>query len=353
MNTFRQIPLHMLLLAGLVAPLAAEPKTAPGTRVTASSEAVAYAGLNVGSRAAHAVAGLADGVGVQVGFIDPSGPSFGKVEEGDILTRLDDQVLFNAEQFRALVRTHQPGDKVKLTLLRGAEPQLIELKLGTRQVARSEAPALRKDASPQANSAAKAAAPGRSRVIINGNAIEIDPNGSAVQVGPSQAITIGPDAFQGLPPGIRKQLEDLGFSPGLMPSAPAPRARAQAPAADALAVAPPSGSSSSHSFSFSFGNGASSTSNSVASDGEGTVSLETKDGKKHAVIKDADGKTLFDGEVTTPEQLKAMPPDLRRRLKIVEGKGFSIPGFPLSPSPSPKTTPAEEPQKKYDPKQGA
>ena len=353
MNTFRQIPLHMLLLAGLVAPLSAEPKASSGPRVTASSEAVAYAGFNVGSRAAQAVAGLADGVGVQVGFIDPSGPSFGKVEEGDILTRLDDQVLFNAEQFRALVRTHQPGDKVKLTLLRGAEPQLIELKLGTRQVARSEAPALRKDASPQANSAAKAAAPGRSRVIINGNAIEIDPNGSAVQVGPSQAITIGPDAFQGLPPGIRKQLEDLGFSPGLMPSAPAPRARAQAPAADALAVAPPSGSSSSHSFSFSFGNGASSTSNSVASDGEGTVSLETKDGKKHAVIKDADGKTLFDGEVTTPEQLKAMPPDLRRRLKIVEGKGFSIPGFPLSPSPSPKTTPAEEPQKKYDPKQGA
>ena len=347
MNTFRQIPLHMLLLAGLVAPLAAEPKAAPGARVATSSEAIAYAGLNVVARAGQAAAGLADGVGVQVGFIDPSGPSFSKIEEGDILTRLDDQVLFNAEQFRALVRTHQPGDKVKLTLLRGAEPQLIELKLGTRQVARSEAPAVRKDASPQANSAAKAAAPGRSRVTINGNAIEIDPNGSAVQVGPSQAITIGPDALQGLPPGIRKQLEDLGFSPGLMPSAP--RARAPASAADALAAVPPS-----HSFSFSFGNGAAATSNSVASDGEGTVSLETKDGKKRAVIKDADGKTLFEGEVTTPEQLKAMPPDLRRRLKIVEGKGFSIPGFLDRRAPgNAAPAPAEEPQKKFDPKQGA
>jgi hypothetical protein len=187
MNTFRQIPLHMLLLAGLVAPLAAEPKTAPGTRVTASSEAVAYAGLNVGSRAAQAVAGLADGVGVQVGFIDPSGPSFGKVEEGDILTRLDDQVLFNAEQFRALVRTHQPGDKVKLTLLRGAEPQLIELKLGTRQVARSEAPALRKDASPQANSAAKAAAPGRSRVVMPSRSTPTAPRCRSGLVRPSRS----------------------------------------------------------------------------------------------------------------------------------------------------------------------
>jgi hypothetical protein len=333
MNSLRQMPLHMLLLAGFVGPLAAEDRkpAEPAAPATASSsESVAYAGLNVGARpAGQEVPGLTAGVGVHVGFIDPAGPSFGKVEEGDVLTRLDDQVLFNAEQFRALVRTHQPGDKVKLTLVREGSPQVVELTLGKRKVARAEAPAARAGAAP--------AAPGRSRVTINGNAVDIDPNGAPVQVGPSHAITIGPDSL--LPPEIRRQLEDLGFAPGQFPRASAGRA--------ADAVAPPAtGRSSSHAFSFSFGNGASSSSRSVASDGEGTVSLEEKDGKKHAVVKDRDGRTLFDGEVTSKEQLEKLPADIRRRLKLVEGKGFTIPGSAAPTAP-------EEPKKKFDPKQGA
>ena len=87
----------------------------------------------------------------------------------------------------------------------------------------------------------------------------------------------------------------------------------------------------------------------MASDGEGTVSLEEKDGKKRAVVKDRDGKTLFDGDVTDKDSVEKLPADLRRRLKLVEGKGFTLPGFPLSPAPAP----SEEPKKKFDPKQGA
>jgi hypothetical protein len=331
MNTFRQIPLHMILLAGLVGPLAAEDKPAPSARAAASAEAVAYAGLNVAARpglAGQAIAGLPDDVGLQVGFLDPAGPSVGKIEEGDILTRLDDQVLFNAEQFRALVRMHKPGDKVKVTLVRGAEPQVVELTLGTRKVAREAAPARAR--------ARLAEAPSGSRTL---------------QVGPGQVLTIGPDAV--LPPEIRQQLEALGLAAGAA-AAPAPR-RSQAQAAEDSSArsAPPVGMSSSHSFSFSFGSNLGSSSHSMASDGDGSVSLEEKDGKKRAIIKDSSGKTLFDGEVTTPEQLKAMPAELRRRLKLVEGKGFTIPGFPDRGAPgNAAPAPAEEP-KKFDPKQGA
>jgi hypothetical protein len=89
----------------------------------------------------------------------------------------------------------------------------------------------------------------------------------------------------------------------------------------------------------------------MASDAEGTVSLEEKDGKKHAVVKDRDGKTLFDGDVTDKAAVEKLPADVRRRLKLVEGKNFTLPGFPLSPTPAP--APAEEPKKKFDPKQGA
>ena len=309
MNSLRQIPLHVLLLAGLISPMQAKNKDneTPAAKVAASDE-VAYAGLNVGPRLEAANATVPVGVGIQVGFIDPKGPSVGKVEEGDLLTRLDDQMLFNADQFRALVRTRKPGDKVKLTLVRGVEPQLVELTLGSRA----------------AEKAASAARSGRAGVIETPNGITITPGGV-------------------IPPELLKQLQDL--QSGAIP----PPARSPDLSADELRAQPGARSSSSHSFSFSFGNGAKSSSTSMASDGEGTVSLEEKDGKKHAVVKDRDGKTLFEGDVTDKASVEKLPADVRRRLKLVEGKGFTLPGFPLSPAP----VPAEESKKKFDPKQGA
>ena len=315
MNSLRQIPLHMLLLAGLVSPMQAKNKDneTPAAKAAATDE-VAYAGLNVGPRVEAANATVPAGVGIQVGFIDPKGPSVGKVEEGDILTRLDDQMLFNAEQFRALVRTRKPGDKVKLTLVRGGEPMVIDFVLGSR---------------PAEKVAAQARAGTRS-----GRAGSIEmPNG----------ITIAPGGV--IPPEVLKQLLDL--QSGILPP---PAARSRIPSADELrAQQSAPGSSSSHSFSFSFGNGAKSSSTSMASDGEGTVSLEEKDGKKRAVVKDRDGKTLFDGDVTEKADVEKLPAEVRRRLKLVEGKGFTLPGFPGNAAPAP----AEEPKKKFNPKQGA
>jgi len=306
MNSLRQIPLHVLLLAGLVGPLQAEDKKEPAAKV-ALAEGVAYAGLNVGPRVEAADSTVPAGVGIQVGFIDPKGPSVGKIEEGDILTRLDDQVLFNAEQFRALVRTRKPGDKVKVTLVRGAEPQVVEITLGTRPEGKAR-PSARK-----------------------GRGVDEPDNG----------ITVVPGGA--IPPEVLQRLQDM--QAGVFPQPPL---GSRIPSVDELR-AQAGASSSSHSFSFSFGNGAKSSSHSMASDGEGTVSLEEKDGKKHAVVKDRDGKTLFDGDVTDKAAVEKLPADVRRRLKLVEGKGFTMPGFPGSAAPAP----AEEPKKKFDPKQGA
>ena len=310
MNSLRQIPLHMLLLAGLVTPMQAKNKDseAPAAKASAS-DAIAYAGLNVGPRVEAANAAVPAGVGIQVGFIDPKGPTVGKIEEGDILTRLDDQMLFNAEQFRALVRTRQPGDKAKLTVVRGTEPMVVEFTLGSRPAA------------PLARSA-------RPGVIETPGGITVAPGGI-------------------IPPELLKQLQDM--QAGVLPP---PAARSRVPSVDELrAQSGATSSSSSHSFSFSFGNGAKSSSHSMASDGEGTVSLEEKDGKKHAVVKDRDGKTLFEGDVTDKAAVEKMPADVRRRLKLVEGKGFTLPGFPGSATPA--SAPAEEPKKKVDPKLGA
>ena len=174
MNSLRQIPLHVLLLAGLISPMQAKNKDneTPAAKLAASDE-VAYAGLNVGPRLEAANATVPVGVGIQVGFIDPKGPSVGKVEEGDLLTRLDDQMLFNADQFRALVRTRKPGDKVKLTLVRGVEPMVIDFALGSRP----------------AEKVASASRAGRAGVIETPNGITITPGGV-------------------IPPELLKQLQD-------------------------------------------------------------------------------------------------------------------------------------------------
>ena len=310
MNSFRQIPLHMLLLAGLVgtAQAHAKDKEPAAAAKPAVAEGVAYAGLNVGPRAEDAA-----GVGIVVGFIDPKGPSVGRIEEGDILTRLDDQVLFNAEQFRALVRTRKPGDKVKLTLQRGAEPLVVELTLGARAD---------REPRPEAKSAAR---------------------GAARELPPGVTI-VGPGGL--IPPELLKQLQEL--QAGILP---APGGRSAIPSIDDLRDRAGAASSSSHSFSFSFGNGAKSSSTSMASDAEGSVIIRQEDGKRHAVIKDRDGRTTFECDITEKGSVDKLPPEIRRRLQLVEGRGFSLPGNPgAKPAGKPA---AEEPKKKFDPKQGA
>ena len=312
MNTFRQIPLHMLLLAGLIGTAEAKDKEPASSAAKPAAAGVAYAGLNVGPRD-EAVASVPAGVGIVVGFIDPKGPSVGKIEEGDILTRLDDQVLFNADQFRALVRTRQPGDKVKLTLQRGPEPMVVELTLAARTDREPRA---------EAKDGARAAARGL----------------------PPGVTIVGPGGM--IPPELLKQLQDL--QAGVLP---APGGRSNIPSVDELRARSGASMSSSHSFSFSFGSGAKSSSTTKASDAEGSVTIQQEDGKRHAVIKDKDGNTTFEGDITEKGSVEKLPPAVRRRLRLVEGRGFSLPGNPgAKPAGKPA---AEEPKKKFDPKQGA
>ena len=320
MNTFRQIPLHMLLLAGLLGTADAKDKEPASSAARPAAAGVAYAGLNVGPRD-EAVASVPAGVGIVVGFIDPKGPSVGKIEEGDILTRLDDQVLFNAEQFRALVRTRQPGDKVKLTILRGPEPMVVELTLAARTD---------REPRPEAKDGARAAARGL----------------------PPGVTIVGPGGV--IPPELLKQLQDL--QAGVLP---APRSRSSIPSVDELRAQSGGGITNTDTFSFSFGpmtmfgfkGGSKSYSSSMASDAEGSVTIQQEDGKKRAVIKDKDGKITFECDITEKDSVDKLPAEIRRRLQLVEGRGFSLPGNPgAKPAGKP---PAEEPKKKFDPKQGA
>jgi hypothetical protein len=73
---------------------------------------------------------LPDGTGLVIDFIQPDSPA-SKVglKQYDLLTKLNDQILVNAEQLSVLVRTFKPGNKVRLEFLREGDRQSVEAEL--------------------------------------------------------------------------------------------------------------------------------------------------------------------------------------------------------------------------------
>src|SRR5688572_17386323 len=82
---------------------------------------------------------LPRGVGVVLDAVDPGGPAEqAGLRPGDVLEKLDDQLLVNVEQFTALVRSGKPGDEVTVTIYRDGKPQAIKAKLGQKEVTKQE-----------------------------------------------------------------------------------------------------------------------------------------------------------------------------------------------------------------------
>ncbi|MCX7008989.1 MAG: PDZ domain-containing protein [Kiritimatiellaeota bacterium] len=73
---------------------------------------------------------LPEGVGLAVVEVAEDGVVKGKLAEHDILQKLDDQILTSPEQLAVLVRSHKPGDSVKLTALRKGKEEVIKVTLG-------------------------------------------------------------------------------------------------------------------------------------------------------------------------------------------------------------------------------
>jgi hypothetical protein len=79
--------------------------------------------------------GLQEGVGLVVDFVEPDSPAQSAgFKQYDILTKLNDQILVNAQQLAVLVRSHKANDEIKLTLIRGGKEQSITAKLVEKEV---------------------------------------------------------------------------------------------------------------------------------------------------------------------------------------------------------------------------
>lgn len=378
MSPIRHIPIHVLMLAGLLATQeiarAAGEKTAkPEAKAaaTAAPEAKlqAYSGISASAygsyqRERDPVASVPEGIGLIVGFVDPEGPAAGKLQEKDILTRLDDQVLINAEQLRGLLLTRKPGDTIRLVRVRGDDIETVEVQLtgkpapAARALARSRAASDLSD--PQG--APVISGTGAIRIMVNGQ--EVDPGqmvqGGAIRLTPGgqgNVIVIDPNSAQ-LPAEARRMLDEMRKRG--MPVPPDAVAGGAAGQDEITVGGAPGGSRQVIVRSFSFGStGSASTSSSMYSDDEGTVSIRKEGEKKFATVKDPAGKVVFDGEVTTEEQLKAQPEGVRSRIAMADGHTVRIPGVPLGEPEAPGAAKAASPKPeakkkaKRDPHEGA
>ncbi|MCH2175394.1 MAG: PDZ domain-containing protein [Lentisphaeria bacterium] len=73
---------------------------------------------------------LPEGSGLIVTHIKPSGPADGQLQEGDIVTYYEDQLVVSIRQLAILVRRDAPGDTIDLKVIRDGKEQTISIKLG-------------------------------------------------------------------------------------------------------------------------------------------------------------------------------------------------------------------------------
>jgi hypothetical protein len=78
---------------------------------------------------------LKPGVGLVVDSVESGSPAEqAGVKQYDLLHKLDEQLLINGEQLAVLIRSHEPGKEVKLTVIREGKSQTLSAKLGEREV---------------------------------------------------------------------------------------------------------------------------------------------------------------------------------------------------------------------------
>ncbi len=97
-----------------------------------NGETPTHARLGVSVIDAASEDGLLTGAGIRA--VNPGSAAAGAgLEEGDVVTRVDDEVVTGAQSLVATIRGHRPGDTVSLTVVRGDDERTVEVTLDSDQ----------------------------------------------------------------------------------------------------------------------------------------------------------------------------------------------------------------------------
>ena len=208
---------------------------------------------------------LPRGAGLIVRDIVPDSPAASVLKTNDVLVKLDDQLLVEQRQLSVLIRNHKEGDEVALTYVRAGKETTARVKLAKHEVPKMAF-------------------------------MENFPHVGGFNLGNDE---------EGLElPGMDR--EDMDRVLALMDQHGAPGQRVHR-----IRIDRDPGMTN---VTVNTGN-----SNMVYSDEKGSLDLTIKDGKKSLVAKNAKGEQIFSGSVTSPDERKALPTEVRERLDKLEG----------------------------------
>jgi hypothetical protein len=245
----------------------------------------AYLGVHT-SRLDRAVShqlGLPNGLHLLVERVAEGSPAeYAGLQLHDILLKFDDQFLVNPEQLKTLVRMRNPGERVNLSILRQSKPLSLSVEL-------IEAPEDLRD-------------------LDDSDWFE-DRDG------------LGLDRFFGPNDRLRDLLRRHSFDfPEIRqfhnrPFFSSPRGQATQP--HNLLDDPLHGGGTdvqSHSYS-------SSTQQITVNDEEGSLQWTEKDGLRFLRATDLEGKVVFDGSISSEEDLENLPERVGERLRAMQDSG--------------------------------
>jgi len=235
-------------------------------------EKVAFLGVEtmpVG-RTVAAQLGLPRDTGLVVRRVSDGSPAASLLQEHDVLTKLDDQILIDMHQLSVLVRSRKAGDEVKLTFVRAGKETTVKAKLGEHEV-----PKLAGDFS----------LPGFG-------------DGPGDNVFFHHGVVTGEAALAG--PGAGDVMRMIGGDHMRWFAQPRVHVYKHEGGKGATILDLPGGN-----FSFS--------------DDQGSVELSNTDGKRELTVKDQKGTVTFHGPLNTPEDHKKLPPEVLARLDAIGG----------------------------------
>lgn len=279
--------------------------------------------------------GLPEGVGVLVrAVMDDSPAAKAGVMQHDVLHYFNDQLLVNEPQLQTLVQQGGIGSEVKLTLFRKGKSEVIHLKLG--EILASEEREVR-DGPPMFHRFMAPAPTGHGGDVLFTAPVR-SPEVYEREVREFQERL---QKLHGRSEEMRREIER--FTARMQEAAKAEASRKKEIQNSFQGMS--GGESKVRVQILTDGEGdsgavASAISSAVGKDGttyishnnmtvtkwkndQGSGELKVENGRKHLIVKDAEGKEVFSGPVDTPEQRQKLPPEVREQLERIE-KGVKV-----------------------------
>jgi serine protease Do len=255
--------------------------------------------------------GLTDGLGLIVNHVLSDSPAEkAGLQEHDILKQINDQLIADSEQLAALIRHYGKDTEVTLTIVRKGQEQKLTAKVGEHQ------------------------APERRPLRPGGF-------GSFPGV---PAFDGNMENFQRRMDDWRRDMQDRAGT--WTNRVPPPRS-----SADVLRDVAPGGPDVKVEQDQVRTRWNTSNARIVLKDDAGEIEVNSENGKRTMVAKDAKGETVFNGPIDTEEQRKAVPEMFRKKLESVMRMREERPADALQPRPNrerigggePGPAPAPEP----------